>query len=958
MFTGLYTGISGLRSQATKMEVIGNNLANVNTAGFKKDRVNFADLYYDVMREGSKGQGVIGGTNPEEVGQGVQISSIDTVYSQGSKVLTGRGMDFMIEGNDFFVAQSITNGELMLTRNGNFAIDGNGFIVDAFGNKVMGFGVDRESQVMNPQAGTIEVPFDNISPQATTKVNLFANMDASTPQAFATDESVAWNLFSTGSPWKQIHSAYLGGGDREVYGSGYYLDTQDFTMDGLTLGGTSPGFDKVTLAATSAFTSAFAAGDLIQIAGKTATGSTVVTTVTVDVNTPHDGKNIFFNGTIDNTALAFATSGTNAGVTVTNLTKATSNAGSSDGNHFNDVINSQVSMVDGNGNLLASYYLVNGPINDYTHATATTESNSAVTVGIGEFTNFIELSELFEQTLRDRELTNYASSDGLSVDIDPFGSMSFQGAGLVNTFRLVVNGENTNLVDYFNGIAIADNASSGALTQARVSLSSEGGKIKDTATAALAGPAARGGVTSTRRWFDVSEWNGYKIGSPPETAYGEFAGLRMDRGNNSNNYGYLNLSLTNGIGNNVSATFKLVANSPDLTRGEFTNMGELAQVIEAKLQTKEFSTLAKATPISTSSAKTVNIPDPTVQAQMINGRLQISTSRGIFKDLKLIPANQDPDSTIDIRRPDSVNFGTVLGELMTGVSGKIGNSNQFINPDAVSQTTVYDNKGNTHTVVNSFVKDRSASLTNIDWKYKSSLNPNLNSLAEEDPGNNNVYKNTFDSIQDTNSNFGTIGFDINTGKVLETGTSINDITYHSTSNLTFQPQTNSEDAAQMDITINFEDLTSFRGDNTLEGTNINGFGMGELTRLDTENNTGMIRGIYSNGMVRDLAQLGLMHITNPEGLMKIGSSYFGQTPNSSAEGEIKGVTKIYSVTAPKPASKDSVKSKIIGHSLEGSNVDLTEELTDMIITQRSYSASGKIITTSDELLQELLNLKR
>ncbi len=951
MFKGLFTGISGLRSQATKMEVIGNNLANVNTAGFKYDRVNFADLYYDVLQSGSRGgDGVIGGTNPMEVGMGVQVSSINTVYSQGSKTSTGRSLDFMIEGNDFFVSKSITNSELMLTRNGNFELDGNGYLVDSFGNKVMGFNYDRETGVPNTTAEAIEVPFDNISPHATENVELFANIDASAAQAFATEDSNAWDLFSTGDPWKQIHSAYFGGGDRGVYGSGYYLDTENLSMDGMSLeeAATTGFVSAISLGgASSAFFSGFGQGDRIQILQKLTDGTSVAAQFNLSTDVSHTGTQLNLSGPQDLASLGFDLS---ESVTVTNLTTATSNIGSSDGNHFNDVLNSQISMVDGNGNLLASYYLVNGPINDYRHATATTESGSALNVGIGEFTNLIQLSELMEQTLRDRELTHWASTNALDVSIDPFGSMSFQGAGLVNDFRLVINGENTNLMNYFGDIAVTDNDASSISTQARIPLGAAEGTVVDSQTTS---PFATSRTTSsTKRWYDVTEWNGYKIGDPPETAYGQYAGLRLDRGDNSKNYGFLSLSMVNGLGQEVQEVFSLVAKDPDLTKNQFTNMGELAEVIEATLQSEKFSSLAVTT-----NGTTTLIQDPTAEVTFENGRLQVSTSRGVFSDLKLTPLNQDADDSVPIRRPDSVNFGTVLGELMEGVNGKIGTSNAFINPDAVAQTTVFDNKGNTHTVVTSFVKDRSAGLVNLEYKFKASLNPNLNSISQADPNNNNAYKNTFDSIEDTNQNFGTVAFDINTGKVIPTGMD-GESRYYDSANLTFQPQTSSETAAKMDVTIDFDRLTSFAGENSLEGTNVDGFGMGELVRLDTENNTGMIRGVYSNGIVRDLAQLGLMHITNPEGLAKVGSSYYKQSPNSSADGEIKDITKVYSVTAPKPASRDAVRSKIIGHALEASNVDMTSELTEMIITQRSYSASGKIITTSDELLQELLSLKR
>jgi flagellar hook protein FlgE len=120
-FRGLLTGVSGLKAQSKKMEVIGNNLANVNISGYKRERVNFNDIYYQVVRHASAGDGrTVGGINSQDIGMGVQVASIDKIFSQGSRIDTGRTFDFMIEGNDFFVSQNRATSELMLTRNGSF----------------------------------------------------------------------------------------------------------------------------------------------------------------------------------------------------------------------------------------------------------------------------------------------------------------------------------------------------------------------------------------------------------------------------------------------------------------------------------------------------------------------------------------------------------------------------------------------------------------------------------------------------------------------------------------------------------------------------------------------------------------------------------------------------------------------------------------------------------------------
>ena len=159
----------------------------------------------------------------------------------------------------------------------------------------------------------------------------------------------------------------------------------------------------------------------------------------------------------------------------------------------------------------------------------------------------------------------------------------------------------------------------------------------------------------------------------------------------------------------------------------------------------------------------------------------------------------------------------------------------------------------------------------------------------------------------------------------------------------------------MEIEIDFSRLTAYNGKNTAIGHNQDGVAMGELSSLSTEDVNGHILGIYSNGQIRTLAKIGLMHIGNPGGLGKVGSSYYIQTNNSDGDAAIKGLDQVYSVSNK---NVDTVKSKIFGNALEASNVNLTEDLTEIIITQRAYSASGKIISVSDEMLREALGLRR
>ncbi|WP_124070918.1 flagellar hook-basal body complex protein [Filibacter tadaridae] len=136
MLRSMYSGISGLKNFQTKLDVIGNNIANVNTYGFKKGRVIFKDLISQTVA-GASGPGEArGGVNPKQVGLGSQIASIDTIHLGGSTQFTGNTLDLAISGDGFFQVKE--GNETMYTRAGNFYMDSSGDLVDGDGRYVQG----------------------------------------------------------------------------------------------------------------------------------------------------------------------------------------------------------------------------------------------------------------------------------------------------------------------------------------------------------------------------------------------------------------------------------------------------------------------------------------------------------------------------------------------------------------------------------------------------------------------------------------------------------------------------------------------------------------------------------------------------------------------------------------------------------------------------------------------------
>ncbi len=235
--------------------------------------------------------------------------------------------------------------------------------------------------------------------------------------------------------------------------------------------------------------------------------------------------------------------------------------------------------------------------------------------------------------------------------------------------------------------------------------------------------------------------------------------------------------------------------------------------------------------------------------------------------------------------------------------------------------TAYDSLGNAHEFTISYWNATPDGGPNT-WNYTV-----FRKTIDEDTGDI-----VYDPIDDS---AGTLEF--TTGGKLNTteGSTSTDI-----NPITFTP----EGAAELNITLDFSNVTMFSADSSVKPTNIDGYTTGNLVTFNIGSD-GILTGIYSNGQQQPLGMVALAGFSNPGGLQKIGDNLFIPTTNSG------------DFTKALQAGSEGVGSLSPG-TLEMSNVDLSREFTDMIITQRGFQANSRIITTSDEMLQELVNLKR
>lgn len=153
MMKALYSGVSGMRSHQTKMDVIGNNIANVNTNGYKTQRATFRDIYYQTISNPSAAtEGTIGGTNSSQVGYGAQVGSVDTIHTLSGYSPTNKQTDLYINGEWYLMVQNASE-QKFYTRYGALNFDSTGNLVDSQGLMVMGLNKDN---LENMNEGTVD----------------------------------------------------------------------------------------------------------------------------------------------------------------------------------------------------------------------------------------------------------------------------------------------------------------------------------------------------------------------------------------------------------------------------------------------------------------------------------------------------------------------------------------------------------------------------------------------------------------------------------------------------------------------------------------------------------------------------------------------------------------------------------------------------------------------------------
>lgn len=204
----MYSGVSGLRVHQTKMDIISNNIANINTVGFKRSTVSFKDSFSQTLSSASGASAEKGGTNPQQVGVGANVGNVATIMSKGAIQRTDYGSDLMIDGDGFFIVQD-SNG-FSFTRAGAFEVDASGNLVDPNGFKVCGWKATEDPD--NPGA-------QKIVKERVTPINIYEGNNLYVPASQTTTVELTGNFNAITNPDQKNTISFY-----DTQGNKYTLD--------------------------------------------------------------------------------------------------------------------------------------------------------------------------------------------------------------------------------------------------------------------------------------------------------------------------------------------------------------------------------------------------------------------------------------------------------------------------------------------------------------------------------------------------------------------------------------------------------------------------------------------------------------------------------------------------------------------------------------------------------------
>ncbi|WP_169765303.1 flagellar hook protein FlgE [Campylobacter curvus] len=830
MMRSLWSGVSGLQAHQIAMDVEGNNIANVNTYGYKYNRANFADILSQTPRVATAPQGELGGQNPMQIGLGTTINSTTRIFSQGTLTSTDKQTDLALQGNGFFIVSPDGGTTRYYTRNGDFVRDKAGNFVNNSGHIVQGWTRDEET-------GTIDStgPIKNIvikeglttPARATTEVKIKGNLDSG--NTIGARSTPIYSLDSVAGGRDYNNNGELDGNEvhneNDVNNNEFYTNSKNeqvLTERGVDLGVT---FDEL--------------GNGLALRNNQG--------VWISYANAKSQKFTVGSGAPANKGQFPA--GATLNVTI-NGTTITSKAGAI--NSISDVaaaINAQYNKTGVQAEISEGNKLT--LINRNNSGTTDSTKNIHLTVNGGDDTGLKSVDIITAY--------KYVYTNSQTTAVHPNDDRIARTVTTTEDLRAAMQEDARNHVDY-DGDGRIINAKTDADAQTQVKEAVEQNYLNNA--------------------YNVAYNNTYAA----RIAAGDTAAQAATAAETAAAAAKTAAAAAAAAAGTAAAAGVTAAANSDLNDGAKFTVNNAGQF---QVENPASGTFDKALYMTTTGLTT----------EAKNGTAAVNENVRLTTVMKALDGALSPGQAL-----------RNSGKLMMSSHG--------------STAEIYDSLGSKHTVSIKWAKTGTTNDGGTEWSMI---------IQVPEPA-----KINYSGVGPDNVITGSLRFNAN-GSLAS---------FHPA---TFTFTANNGSQAGQNVSLNFglgtdfNGLTSFDKDSSTESISQDGYTGGTLRDIKIDE-TGTIIGAFTNGKSFGLAQVALATFTNNEGLQSEGGNVFSQTANS---GE-----------AVIGAAGTGDKGTVAASKLEASNVDLSRALTDLIVIQRGFQANSKTITTSDEMLNTLLQLKQ
>lgn len=924
----LWSGVTGLQAHQVAMDVEGNNIANVNTVGFKYSRASFADLFSQTQKVATAPQGDLGGKNSMQIGLGSTVNTVTKIFKQGTIQTTDKQSDMAIQGDGFFVVSPDGGKTYLYTRNGDFSLDSVGNFVDRNGYIVQGWLRNEDTGMIDPTGPLKNIviePGMSMEANPTSELAIIANLNSgsnigtkSSP-IYALDEfndfldlngNGLWDDGEAKNPNDLNTNTYYINSNKEVAVKEAGVDL------GVVFNGAGEGINlregqgmwvsyadaKVTFGPLNNLNNNQAQNRTLHIS---LNGIEIPATTIASMDEVAKKINEFTNKT---GVQATVINGNELQLTNNNNTGTTDESKNIKIKAYEDDSTSIKST-----NIITAY--------KYTYSSAAgTEAGHLYSDSAARVVRTTEDLRKAMQTDA-REYVNYSGSN-VSNAVNGATYITNKILGIIDAANGNVQTAKQNVQQQiqralqdtqatFNGFK-ANGAVTEPISEAAVgvmvNILNSSNQIMNNAQITTINDlkeAVRELVTNDKlAEFASREWNSpLDADGNANNNNNAATGLPQPDGNLRSNATYRDTNLNDGVKVTVNEKGQFVFENPagDASYGQ--NDGHMTENAQGP----------GGTPVKDS-------PNAFTDA---NGQKQVPSNQDTYiNDYNMqisVTGYSNLAQNINENSALADVFKSLSGGLSTGTSSRVS-SNLTMSSHAAT-TEIYDSLGSKHEIKFEWRKVSYSPENGTEWSLL---------IQVPEPGVLNAdgaVSNVISGSARFNNDGTLLGF--------------------TPSTLTFTA--NNGSAPGQNIELNFGKIGDSNGlrsnDNPSSTDNIvqDGYAAGNLTgtRIDE---SGTIIGSFSNGRSFGLAQVSLAVFTNNEGLETRGGNIFSQTANSG--------DPVFG------AAGTSRRGTITASALEMSNVDLSRALTQLIVVQRGYQANSKTITTSDQMLTALLQIKQ